>query len=840
MPVAKNDRYEFNSWDAELTNETKVEGDTTYTANFKDIKKPTVEIQNVSKYNPKSFDIYATDLESGLKRIDYSLFINDNTDYLGGDGQWIEGSVYEFEQRNITEYYSLEKVKYLFEDLSVGEYTLRVTVSDNEGNTTHATNFNFEVDKITPEFNLTTGYHNDDDIQIIITEKNFSQVKIYNQDTNKTIIEKNLAFTLTEEATYRLTAKDKADNETTIWVAIDKTNPEIYNNDEPIINDSYYKEDVVLNIQDKFLQTVKINGPIEKSLTRSDFEVGKNKENFSYSEILTESGNYEVIAKDKFGNTTTINFVIDKELPSGEVIDIWSNNDINQRYATKGNNVSVRFRTTEEIQEGETNMMIAGIEVENVLKKDSSNPGENVYQGTIVVTKNTPEGLVVFNIEVTDLAGNVGTIPTTVNSGHTVTIDRTNPILEESDIIIDYFNPKTFSFTASDEYGLKTMSYTIWTKGRIKLEQSDGHIYNGVTSKKLTYQINNLSDGEYELRISVFDLAGNYIDASPVYFEVDNTAPIARISSPSEDGKSFGKNVIITGEVDESETNLISHEFEITNPDGTQSFVADMTTNKFNHSFDLDTSKGIGMYTIKYTATDKASNTSSVIRTLNVVDINNPKTTIEVTPISNGNNFTVRGIAEDEEKLNRVYVQLKNRTTGVNCGGTTIHLLDPVQQHAKWSRTYYLPEMKLDSNCYSTGNYAAHVEVVDNLGNRGSAGWTDNFYLDFTNPETTINVSTPVNGKFTVSGVATDNNKLNRVYIQLINRTTGVRCGGTTINLLTSINPKEAEWSREYSSNELKNIEGCSALGNFAAHVSVTDNFGNNSSQGWTDDFLVE
>ncbi|MDD4187157.1 MAG: InlB B-repeat-containing protein [Bacilli bacterium] len=450
--VAKNDRYEFNSWDAELTNETKVEGDTTYTANFKDIKKPTVEIQNVSKYNPKSFDIYATDLESGLKRIDYSLFINDNTDYLGGDGQWIEGSVYEFEQRNITEYYSLEKVKYLFEDLSVGEYTLRVTVSDNEGNTTHATNFNFEVDKITPEFNLTTGYHNDDDIQIIITEKNFSQVKIYNQDTNKTIIEKNLAFTLTEEATYRLTAKDKADNETTIWVAIDKTNPEIYNNDEPIINDSYYKEDVVLNIQDKFLQTVKINGPIEKSLTRSDFEVGKNKENFSYSEILTESGNYEVIAKDKFGNTTTINFVIDKELPSGEVIDIWSNNDINQRYATKGNNVSVRFRTTEEIQEGETNMMIAGIEVENVLKKDSSNPGENVYQGTIVVTKNTPEGLVVFNIEVTDLAGNVGTIPTTVNSGHTVTIDRTNPILEESDIIIDYFNPKTFSFTASDEY----------------------------------------------------------------------------------------------------------------------------------------------------------------------------------------------------------------------------------------------------------------------------------------------------------------------------------------------------------------------------------------------------
>lgn len=150
----EEDGYEFNGWNVELTSETKVAGNTTYTANFKDIEKPRVEIKNVNEYNPKSFDIWAVDLESGLRRMDYSLYNNDNTKYLGGGTHLIEDIVYEIEINNITEY-SLEDVKYLLKDLPDGEYTLRATVSDNEGNIDHAVNYDFDVDTTSPIAKIT-------------------------------------------------------------------------------------------------------------------------------------------------------------------------------------------------------------------------------------------------------------------------------------------------------------------------------------------------------------------------------------------------------------------------------------------------------------------------------------------------------------------------------------------------------------------------------------------------------------------------------------------------------------------------------------------------------------
>jgi hypothetical protein len=113
-------------------------------------------------------------------------------------------------------------------------------------------------------------------------------------------------------------------------------------------------------------------------------------------------------------------------------------------------------------------------------------------------------------------------------------------------------------------------------------------------------------------------------------------------------------------------------------------------------------------------------------------------------------------------------------------------------------------------------------------------------------PETTLDVKTGngnsvnalsagvVGDKFTVSGVATDNNDLSRVYVQL-NKSTGGRFGGTTVHL----NGTNDDWSVDYDASSLGFVDG----DKIRAHVSVTDTTGKTKSVGWTEwmtvDFLV-
>ena len=69
--------------------------------------------------------------------------------------------------------------------------------------------------------------------------------------------------------------------------------------------------------------TVTIDGTV---YTREDFTVGANNENFTFQKKVTHQGTHTVVATDKFGNTTTVTFVIDKTAP--EVVSIVkSNND---------------------------------------------------------------------------------------------------------------------------------------------------------------------------------------------------------------------------------------------------------------------------------------------------------------------------------------------------------------------------------------------------------------------------------------------------------------------------------------------------------------------------------
>ncbi|NLC48590.1 MAG: DUF5011 domain-containing protein [Tenericutes bacterium] len=665
-----------------------------------------------------------------------------------------------------------------------GKYT--VVATDKAGNSTTRT---FTIDKTAP----------------IIKINGETPKEFYNIDTKVTAEEDNLLSLLIfkkgsliplknpikEEGTYTAIATDKAGNITSITWTIDKTDPIIKINDNNPVK--YYNVDANVTASDKNLKDLIIKV--------KDTEI-------VVSNFVTEEGRYIATATDKAGNTTTAEFTIDKTDPVIKVKD----ESIGSKDLKIFSNVSFQLHDSV----GVLYTLLNGVKKEYTVNKWSDLNGVKPGKFGAVEGKNV---LILF-----DVAGNSVTYEFTLDTiapDLAINLNRTHYIV--SGQIVSKISKPEAETKAKDIarlviYKEDGSQFTEWTNFNPN---------NSINYKGLSW----IPDGTYSA--VAYDHAKNA--SEKIEFIMDSTSPIAKIVTPDIDGKKFGKDVTVIGEVDSIEKNINSHWFEIINPDGTLNHSMNMNTSELSYSFKLDTSKGSGTYKLRYVATDKVGNrsddpnfTNSVIRTIEV-DAVNPTTTINVSPVSNGNNFTISGHAIDDQRLNRVYVQLINRTTGARCGGTTIHLLDPDQKEADWSRKYFLPEMKLDPACNSTGNYAAHVEVVDFMGNRGSAGWTEDFYLDFTDPTTTLEVSEVVNGEFTVSGIATDNYALNYAYLQIVNKDTNKYCGETFYPIGTSYS-----WSKTFNATTLGE---CYSNGRLAAHISVTDQFGNSTTQGWTEDF---
>ena len=125
------------------------------------------------------------------------------------------------------------------------------------------------------------------------------------------------------------------------------------------------------------------------------------------------------------------------------------------------------------------------------------------------------------------------------------------------------------------------------------------------------------------------------------------------------------------------------------------------------------------------------------------------------------------------------------------------------------------------------GGVTIWVRAFDTAGNASPWSSSVHYYYDISPATTTINVSTPQDAAgdvtFTVSGNASDNLALNRVYVQLINKQTSARYGGTTINLI----PKgaSASWSVDYSAIALG-----LPTGDYYAVATATDMAGNSTT----------
>lgn len=391
---------------------------------------------------------------------------------------------------------------------------------------------NFTIDKTAPEFeSLEDNKHYE---EILINVKNATEVVITvnNLDAN-TSDEVEQGAKLTDDATYVLTAKDEAGNETTIKVIIDTTSPEI----NGISDNELVKKKVTLEVSDKFLNNVSVNGT---NYTKDSYTCDSNNENCIFILEVETDDEYTVIATDEIGNNTTRTFTIDMTLNDVSVnysitnitkdnveVTLTSDEDITLVGDTTWTSISEyakEFKKTYSENTVETitykdkagNEKTIEIRIENI---DTNPPviknienGKHYKEVTISVEDDNLESIklngievenettITFNgyykLEATDKAGNVSSV--------TFTVDSIAPII----LVLDKID-----FLQSDLIPIKPVIIDLNLDTVIV--KKDGESINYKQGDQLTEQ------GSYE--ITATDKAGN---SSTTTFTIDNKEPI--------------------------------------------------------------------------------------------------------------------------------------------------------------------------------------------------------------------------------------------------------------------------------------------------------------------------
>ena len=238
-----------------------------------------------------------------------SISINDDTKYTFVlerlDGESIpEGTT--LDNINLEGEYKLTVV-----DAAFNETVVTFTIDRNET----------EETKTAMDVANTTHFDSIEDAVATITDLSLDKVVVENQDTKESVTfvaeNGNVEIKLTEEATYKLTAYDKAGNETTYWLAVDETDPTIFFTDsEGNELSALTNKNVTITAFDKFLTEVTVTYPdgSEEVYTyaNNDFELASGAEKRTYTATFEEEGTYKVTAKDKVGRTIKETIEIDK------------------------------------------------------------------------------------------------------------------------------------------------------------------------------------------------------------------------------------------------------------------------------------------------------------------------------------------------------------------------------------------------------------------------------------------------------------------------------------------------------------------------------------------------
>ena len=200
---------------------------------------------------------------------------------------------------------------------------------------------------------MSNGKYYQDDITVNVKDENLEKITAKVYANNYEIVEIQNGDVLSQESIYYLTATDKAGNSTSIYVAVDKTNPVF----TTLQNGHQYDKEVTIEVEDLKLKTIEV----------FSYEDGTTKvvENGTK---LSEDGTYKIIATDYSGRSTQIYIEIDTIAPEIKGLD-------NGEYVNKNEIVTVTDKNL-------ASVTINGVEQEHDGKKFQD---KLTHEGTFVI-----------------------------------------------------------------------------------------------------------------------------------------------------------------------------------------------------------------------------------------------------------------------------------------------------------------------------------------------------------------------------------------------------------------------------------------------------------------------
>lgn len=427
------------------------------------------------------------------------------------------------------------------------EGTYKVTATDTIG---HVTEETFTIDKTAPIINgfETNKYYYNITIKPELIEDNIASYTLNGEEYDGSEI--------TEDGHYVLIAKDKAGYETEVKFAIDQTVPTI----TEVENNKFYNTTVKPEIKDENLAYVTIN-----------------KLPYIPGTPIFLYGKYELVAYDKAGNSTKVNFTIDNIKPKILLLD-------------RIEYISGKY-----------------LPIKPVILEQ--------YIDTIVVKKN---GVVIpyekgqeltddatYEITVIDKAGNTETVTFTMDSVSPAAMVKPAQlgVVSQLDLnnleVVDSLDDLNFALLNKDILLTEDAEFFLFKKSKdINVLDKNIPIYKPVKMPE-----DKIIDEEGQYYLVAYDKAYN---VTAIAFTVDRTAPI--INGLEEGKVYYNKPVTITVTEANPYLNIIGQDATVT-VSKTGTLFPTLKTYKADEAFTLSED---GEYTIK--AKDIAKNETEEIK----------------------------------------------------------------------------------------------------------------------------------------------------------------------------------------------------------------------------------
>lgn len=547
-----------------------------------------------------------------------------------------------------------------------GVYVVKLKSTDEAGNISAEKEVRFTIDKIKPEIVVTNigedGRYNDNrEVTITVTDLNMGESNAtvkYNGESyeiDPLVLDGKMAttkHTFTEEGVYELhvVSTDKAGNESseTIKFTVDKTGPAIKYSikDGTYFNDKKVSLTVTVDDYTPFVPEITVKNGDKDIKVPTDGWMKKIVWLITQelSVELEDEGVYsvQVKAKDYFGaeSTEDLGFTIDRTSPEIQI----SGNIPNGGFV-KGDNELVVDINDLHFDESKNEVLVNGKPVKNAQWKETAKG----YQ----FKQSFPEdGEYEVTVRSVDFAGNKAT-----EKKHNFTVDNVKPVITIENLKDGTFYDKKKTATIK----VNELNFAN-NEVEVKVNNKPYEWKNQGIESSLAIPFNE--DGDYVIKVSSKDAAGNIADTKEVKFTVDESFPTLKITGVDH-MTNYNVTKLVSFEVTDANIDKTSlhvtkngKEYEI--PALQQS----RTKASLQHNFAEE-----GSYVLYFNATDKSGNKTTHEEIAFIIDKTNPvvkidgvdhqsfnptgkRVTVSVDELNFGTNYVVLSVTKDGKVFN--------------------------------------------------------------------------------------------------------------------------------------------------------------------------------------------